>query len=319
MTLASVRRRFDALHLQSRIAAGSLIVSVLGDAVLPRGGGIWLGSLIGLMDVLGVNERLVRTAVFRLVKDEWLHTEVVGRRSNYLLTPVGRRRFDEASAQIYSAQPPQWDRRWRLVSIVGALDVRTREAVRRSMAWQGFGELTMGVFVHPSADLGACMESLQSDGLGEVLPKLLPLAAASTDLKGVGTDADMVQRAWDLNHLAQGYVSFLASYQPVLSEIKKRRSGKALDGEMSFQARSLMVHDYRRLLLRDPELPVVLLPAGWQGQQARDLFRTLYQCLLPASEDYLDGHIQLANGDVPLATALLAQRFALNEGHHLQR
>jgi phenylacetic acid degradation operon negative regulatory protein len=319
MTLASVHQRLQALHQQSRIAAGSLIVSVLGDAVLPRGGRIWLGSLIGLMDGLGVNERLVRTAVFRLVKDEWLQTEVVGRRSNYLLTPVGRRRFDEASAHIYAAHAPQWDYRWRLVSVVGELDVRTRDALRRSMAWQGFGELSMGVFVHPSADLTACMESLQLDGLGAVLPKLLPLTAGSAGLTGVGTDADMVQRAWNLNQLAQGYVEFLATYLPVLDEVKKRGSRKALDGALAFQARSLMVHDYRRLLLRDPELPDVLLPGGWPGQQARDLFSTLYQRLLSASESYLNDHIQLANGVVPLATALLAQRFALNEGHHLQR
>ena len=104
MTLASVQQRLEALHQPSRIAAGSLIVSFLGDAVLPRGGAIWLGSLIGLMEVLGLNERLVRTSVFRLVKDEWLQTETVGRRSNYLLTPVGRRRFEEASAHIYAAR-----------------------------------------------------------------------------------------------------------------------------------------------------------------------------------------------------------------------
>jgi phenylacetic acid degradation operon negative regulatory protein len=74
-------------------------------------------------------------------------------------------------------------------------------------------------------------------------------------------------------------------------------------------ARTLMVHDFRRLLLRDPELPAVLLPARWPGQQARDLCRELYQRLLPASEGYLDQHLQLATGEVPAATAVLAQRF----------
>jgi phenylacetic acid degradation operon negative regulatory protein len=192
--------------------------------------------------------------------------------------------------------------------VVGELDVRTREAVRRSMAWQGFGELSIGVFVHPSADLGACMESLQSDGLRAVLPKLLPLMASHAGLGHVGTDADMVQRAWDLNHLAQGYVEFLATYQPVLKEVQAG-GRKRLDGATAFLARSLMIHDYRRLLLRDPELPAELLPPLWPGEQARTLCRTLYQRLLPDSETYLDQHLQLANGVVPAATAVLAQRF----------
>lgn len=311
MTLASVQQRLEALHQPSRIAAGSLIVSVLGDAVLPRGGGLWLGSLIGLMEVLGLNERLVRTSVFRLVKDEWLQTEVVGRRSNYLLTPVGRRRFEEASAHIYAARAPQWDHRWRLVSVVGELDVRTREALRRSMAWQGFGELSMGVFVHPSADLGACMDSLQSDGLGSVLSKLMPLVASHAGLGHVGSNADMVLRAWDLNHLAQGYVEFLATYQPVLNEMQAM-GRNSLNPATAFVARSLMIHDYRRLLLRDPELPAELLPPLWPGEQARALCRTLYQRLLPDSEAHLDQRLQLANGVVPTATHLLAQRFQLS-------
>lgn len=308
MTLPSVHLRLAALHRQRRIAAGSLIVSVLGDAVLPRCGGIWLGSLIGLMSQLGLNERLVRTSVFRLVKDEWLQTQTVGRRANYLLTPVGRRRFEEASAHIYAARAPSWDHRWQLVSVVGDLDARTREALRRSMAWQGFGEFSAGVFVHPGADLGGCMAALQSDGLAGVLKKLLPLVANSANLAAVGTDADMVRRAWDLDTLAQGYLQFLAIYQPVLQEMDAL--GKCqLEGATAFLARSLLIHDYRRLLLRDPELPAELLPPLWPGEQVRHLCRTLYPRLLQASESYLDSHLQLADGMVPDANAEIGLRF----------
>ena len=34
------------------------------DAILPRGGRVWLGSLIRLLEPLELNERLVRTSVF---------------------------------------------------------------------------------------------------------------------------------------------------------------------------------------------------------------------------------------------------------------
>ena len=89
-------------------------MSVFGDVVLPRGGRIWLGSLIKLLEPLQINERLIRTSVFRLAKEEWLRTEPHGRRSDYLLTPTGLRRFEEASRHIYASNHLAWDRRWRL-------------------------------------------------------------------------------------------------------------------------------------------------------------------------------------------------------------
>ena len=64
--------------------ATSLLVSVFGDAVVPHGGAIGLGSLIGWLAPLGVNERAVRTAAHRLVHSDWFRTRIVGRRSDYL-------------------------------------------------------------------------------------------------------------------------------------------------------------------------------------------------------------------------------------------
>src|SRR5450432_1724828 len=52
--------------------AKSLIVTVWGDALGPHGGTAWLAGLIRLMAPFGINERLVRTSVFRLAQDGWL-------------------------------------------------------------------------------------------------------------------------------------------------------------------------------------------------------------------------------------------------------
>ena len=151
--------RLERFRQKSRVQAGSLITTAFGDAILPRGGRVSLGSMIQLLQPLGVNERLVRTAVYRLVKEEWLQSEALGRKTDYMLTPSGRRRFDEAARQIYAADIPGWDRRWRLILIVGALDVRLRERLRRALFWHGFGETATGSFVHPTADLEKVMES----------------------------------------------------------------------------------------------------------------------------------------------------------------
>ena len=68
--MQTVQDRLADLQRQSRIQAGSLMATVLGDAVLPRGGRIWLGSLIGLLERLGVNERLVGCGATRRMPGE---------------------------------------------------------------------------------------------------------------------------------------------------------------------------------------------------------------------------------------------------------
>ncbi|MFM1908697.1 MAG: hypothetical protein RLZZ591_2374 [Pseudomonadota bacterium] len=303
-----LQQRLNDFRQQSRVQAGSLITSVFGDAVLPRGGSLWLGSLIGLLEPLGLNERLVRTSVFRLAKEGWLQAQAQGRRTDYQLTPTGQRRFEEASRQIYAAESPLWDRRWRLIMVVGELPARRREQLRRALFWQGFGDLATGCFVHPGADLNAAFDALLTDGMGDLVPNLISLVAANPRVGDSATDDDIVRRAWNLDRLAADYTAFVQQYQPMLDELRST-SIEHMQGVEAFLARTLLIHDYRRLLLRDPELPEVLLPTAWPGHAARALCQEIYRRLLSDSEQFLDQALQLANGTVPPASALLHQRF----------
>lgn len=298
----------EAFGQQSRIRTGSLIISVFGDAVLPRGGRIWLGSLIHLLRPLGINERLVRTSVFRLAQDGWLRTQAHGRKADYLLTPAGQQRFEEASRHIYSAQTPLWDRRWRLILVVGELNARAREQLRRALFWQGFGLLGNDCYIHPSADLDTAFDALVADGMTDTLPELMPLLAVENHFGSAARDVDMVRRAWNLTDLAQAYAAFVQRYQP-LRDLLRQPATETLDDQQAFLLRALLIHDYRRLLLRDPELPTELLPHNWPGHEARQLCREFYRRLLPASERHLDRHFQCADGHTPAALPLLQQRF----------
>ncbi|MBS0348244.1 MAG: phenylacetic acid degradation operon negative regulatory protein PaaX [Proteobacteria bacterium] len=305
--LPPIQQRLEDFRQQGRVQAGSLIISVFGDAVLPRGGRIWLGSLIRLLEPIELNERLIRTSVFRLAKEEWLRTEPSGRRTDYLLTPSGQRRFEEASRHIYASNAPLWDRRWRLILTVSELTPKERDHLRRALFWQGFGALGGDCFVHPGADLPTAFDALIAEGLGDVLGKLKPLVAADAQLGGSASDHDMVHGAWNLQELADMYAGFVARYQPVLGQLRDGQD--PVDDESAFLLRVLLIHDYRRLLLRDPELPDVLLPTGWPGQQARMLCREIYRRLLTPSERHLDRHFQLADGHTPEASPTLLERF----------
>jgi phenylacetic acid degradation operon negative regulatory protein len=304
----AIEVRLERFLQKSRIQAGSLITTVFGDAILPRGGRVSLGSMIQLLEPLGANERLVRTAVYRLVKEEWLQSEALGRKTDYMLTPSGHRRFDEASRQIYAADNPGWDRRWRLILIVGELDARVREQLRRALFWHGFGETATGSFVHPTADLENVMESLVSEGLQAVLAHLMPMVAVNSRAVHCATDIEMVQKAWNLDGLAASYDGFLQKYEPIRDALIA--CGQTdLSEENAFLIRTLLIHDVRRLLLRDPQLPESLLPYNWPGSRARHLCRDLYRKLLPLSERHLDACVRLSSGSAPHASHVVVSRF----------
>lgn len=306
--ISPIQKHLDDFRQQSRMQAGSLIISIFGDAVLPRGGRIWLGSLIGLLEPLQLNERLIRTSVFRLAKEEWLRTEAHGRRADYMLTPAGQRRFEEASRHIYASNAPIWDRRWRLILTIGELDPKQRERLRRALFWQGFGVIGSDCFIHPSTDLTTAFDALMTDGMADLLSHLMPLLAVDSRFGPSASDVDMVQSAWNLEQLATSYTDFVTRYQPILETLRRDVQGE-IDDENAFLLRTLLIHDYRRLLLRDPELPDVLLPAKWPGQKARLLCKELYRRLLAPSERHLDLHMKLASGKTPEVSPMLAERF----------
>lgn len=288
--------------------AGSLIITVFGDAILPRGSKIWLGSLIRLLEPLQLSERLIRTSVFRLAKEEWLRAETIGRRADYALTPSGLRRFEEASRHIYASHAPLWDRRWRLILVVGELEAKVLDRVRRALFWQGFGVLGAACFVHPSAELPRVLDALVAEGLASASGALLPLVAADSRSALSASDADLVRRAWNLGGLAEAYSQFVATYQPILDQLRRDQL-TGVSEQDAFLLRILLIHEYRRLLLRDPELPDVLLPAGWPGQKARLLCKELYNRLGPLSNRHLDQMLCLADGTVPPLDPTLPERF----------
>lgn len=306
--IAALQTRLDAFRQQPRVQARSLIISVFGDAIVLRGGRVWLGSLVQLLEPLDLSERLIRTSVFRLVKEDWLSAETVGRRADYALTALGQRRIDKAARHIYASHAPHWDRRWRLILGIGELSAKERERVRSALFWQGFGLLGNDCFVHPGADLSMAFDALVAEGLADVVGRLMPLLAADVGSGLSASGADLVRRAWSLEPLNQAYADFVATYSPILAELRRNREAQVAPQD-AFLLRTLLIHDYRRLLLRDPELPDILQAHDWSGQMARLLCRDLYRRLLAASEAHLDAHLRLADGSAPPLGSNLAQRF----------
>ncbi|WP_376957308.1 phenylacetic acid degradation operon negative regulatory protein PaaX [Azospirillum sp. A26] len=305
--MARPRRPEDlAAQLTETIAprAKSLIITVYGDAVLPHGGSLWLGSLIELMDRFGMSERIIRTSVFRLCKDDWLTNTQIGRRSFYRVTESGKERFAAAERRIYAPLAREWDRGWDLLMVPpNALDAETRDALRRELTWQGFGAASATVYAHPNCDEAAMHRSLAELGVAD---RIVHMKASLDRAEGFGALRDLVRGCWDIDQLEHDYAAFLDHFRPVWAAAD---AAEAPDPAACFVLRTLMIHDFRRILLRDPMLPPDLLPADWPGQESRMLTRNLYRRLAGPSEAFLMQAATTANGPLPEAQPAFQGRF----------
>ena len=127
------RRTWEASPPKSK----SLVITLFGDAIEPRGGAIRLSDLISVLGWFGVNERLVRTCVFRLMREGWFVSRRQGRHSVYSLTKQGAVRFQRAYKRVYSEQQRQWDGSWTLVYAPPGQDpAPDRNRLDRELEWE---------------------------------------------------------------------------------------------------------------------------------------------------------------------------------------
>lgn len=299
---------------QRPIRAGSLLITIFGDAVAPRGGVVTLGSLIQLAQPFGITERLVRTSVGRLAQDGWLDFRRSGRQSEYFLTAQGRSRFAEATQRIYSEAPDSWDGAWTLILLPAGKHPRplsrrsrspgsahsSRQNARDELRWLGFGQLSAGVLAHPSRsveDTRDQLAALRMDGGAVVLQARTGSAEA---------DRALLESGWDLAELSRGYLRFVASFEPVANVLRERARPAP---DQAFIIRTLLIHEYRKIHLRDPLLPRSLLPAEWVGSRAYQLCRDLYREVFAPAEAHVTSTASTLEGALPAPSADTYRRF----------
>jgi phenylacetic acid degradation operon negative regulatory protein len=267
---------------------GSIVITVFGDAIVPRGGSVWLGTLLEFFKTLEIDSGVVRTAMSRLAGDGWLERDKVGRNSFYRLAEKGRQTFDAAVSHVYNPQAVDWTGRFELLLIPEGAD---REASRAALKDAGFGSPLPGVWVAPS---------------GVPVP---PEAKAAIRLEVSAEDDSgrrLLRESWPLQRTADAYLKFIKTFEPLRGWIDRR---EPLSESEAFTARILLIHHYRRVVLRDPLLPTALLPADWPGRAARHQCGEIYRGLLTPSEQWLDRHGSNETGPLPAAGKALTQRF----------
>jgi phenylacetic acid degradation operon negative regulatory protein len=268
---------------------GSIVITVFGDAIVPRGGSVWLGTLLGFFQAIDIDSGVVRTAMSRLAADGWLERTRLGRNSFYRLVKKGRQTFDTATRHIYDPPSADWTGRFELLLIGNGGD---RDASRDALKNAGFGSPLPGVWIAPSGV-----------AVPEEAATAIRLEVSAEDDSG----RRLLRESWPLGRTADAYLKFMKTFEPLRDWIGRHE--RLSDGD-AFTARILLIHHYRRVVLRDPLLPMALLPQDWPGRGARKLCGEIYRELIPASEQWLDRNATNENGPLPAAAAELRRRFS---------
>lgn len=258
--MTAPRPTLSRRHAVGETSARSLLLTLLGEFVLPQEGPVWTSTIVEVLDSLGVEEKSARQALARTAADGWLASERVGRSVRWSLTPSGHRLLTEGAERIYAfgAPAPPWDGDWLILYVsVPESRRRLRHKLRTKLTWAGFGSPGPGMWISPLPDREAEVRSVVG-GLG------LDQGAMSFTARfaAIGSEPEMVRRAWDLDVVAARYTDFVDAFSGLRP---------ATDHD-TMLAQTRLVHEWRRFPFLDPRLPAELLPADWIGDRARELF-----------------------------------------------
>jgi len=287
---------------QANISSTALVFTLFCDVVTQHGGEIWLGSVIHALAPLGISERLTRTAVFRLVQEGWLQSRKQGRRSYYSLTRTGQHYYQRAAKRIYAIGKPGWDGEWTLI-FASLVPRERRDALRKGLLWLGYGVLASGVFALPSGDRQPLNELLADLELEDYIVQMQAQADQAAKPDNL---QKLVMDRWDLDDLRHRFAEFTRQYSRALKTLKLKQ---APPGHSLFLLRVLLIHEYRRILLHDPELPAAMMPPKWEGFAAQSIAAEIYRELAAPTARWVNRELISASGTLKGGTGVLKTRF----------
>lgn len=278
-----------AFNRRKPVRAGSLIITLYGDAIVPRGGSLSLGNIAGIMALFRIDSGPVRTAISRLTSERWLERRKVGRNTFYRLSKQGEGEFAKATKRIYFPRETGSGKAIRLALLNGETSGRVEQ--RKKLEAAGYAPFNALTYVSAEAS--------NARPIGAKGVRML-------DVPVSGEVTEILRSAFKLDELAGRYRDFIALFRPLRDALAH---GAALDDTESLIVRLLLIQEFRRIVLRDPAVRRGMLPA-WPGEEARLLAAEIYKGVLKGSERYLNNCQADEKRALPKPNSSLEQRFA---------
>ena len=231
----------------------SIVFDLFGEYIRYDGGEIGLRALVELLGPFGIGEDVVRVLMARLRREGWFESSRVGRQSRYALTDEGWRLLDTGRERIFERPLEPWPGQWCLAMYSVPESARaSRDRLRKTLTWLGFGPLAASAWVSPHDRRTQVAEAWKDEPDGRL--QLLMACSGGLD---------------------EAYAEFLATWEPKVTAWQRRQP----QGAAALVERTRFIHEYRMFPFKDPGLPAELLPAGWRGRRAHDLFLAGFELL----------------------------------------
>lgn len=258
--------------------AKALLLTVLGEFVLPTGGQVWTSSLVAAASALGLSEKNARQALARISDQGLIEGIRHGRTVRWSLTSSGRQLLESGTQRIYEfgAREVDWDGEWLLAHCPVAESQRSaRNQLRTELGFLGFGELSPSLLISPHVEHDLKLREVLEQ-LGLLTESSILWARSVNNLEA----GELVAKAWDLDELGGSYAAFN----------QHNRELAATTPEDSFRSIVHLVHEWRRFPFVDPELPTQLLPKKWEGAAAVVLFHEQHSKLSDDAQSWFASH-----------------------------
>ncbi len=288
----SVRRLVDAATAEEGFSGRVLLTTIFGDALLPRRQPIAVVQLAELVEPFNISDRLVRTTLLRLTRDELVTSERRGRFSFYTVHPDSEAVFRNANERIYADagldQP--WDGHWTVAVIdPDGSSPTDRQRCATEFGWLGTTEIASGVHAAPTVSPTVLEAVAERIGVRLAITMRGPLSSGTVDEETQRTR--QVDPQGRLRALHETHADRFAAFEATAADLGP------LD---AFIVRTLLINGWRRIALRSPQLPAKLLPSDWPAADNLARTRRLHDALWPASE----GHLDAALGAAPASRSL---------------
>jgi phenylacetic acid degradation operon negative regulatory protein len=255
-----------------------LIVTVYGLYARAAQGWLPVAGLVRLLGELGVGPQAVRSSVSRLKRRDTLRSLRLDGSAGYALSPSMLEVLREGDRRIFEHQPARLADGWvQVVFTVPEAQREKRHELRSLLARLGFGPVTPGVWTAPGTLADEVAGALERQGLGRYVDLFRGEHLGYVPL------AERVREWWDLPGIETRYAEFLAAHRSLAGRVARRPPS----GGEAFAAYVRMLTAWRRLRYLDPGLPLELLPAGWKGVAAAEVFERLHTTLGPAAEAHV--------------------------------
>ena len=262
-TSTTVNSSFDDLSNLGEMRVWSVLITIFGDVVAPHGGVVSARTLQAILERLSIKPEAMRVALHRLVKDGWIERQKSGRQSYYSLTSSGTQEFLTATRRIY-AKAPELTGPWRLV-VLPALPEALRAQQDSDLLGADFVKLNATTFLGYAGSKTAPSEGLVIQG----------------DLRQI---PNWVRQACGPDPLPDEYAC-------LESALIRAKNVPLTDPVDATALRVLVVHQWRRILLRHADLPIELMPVGWRGEFCRNLVLELHARLCALANPWLKTEI----------------------------